>query len=58
MERNQFFEEGVKLDEEARHRRQKMEEVKRKKLNELRAAGIPERYVSHVAHKVNVVTSA
>lgn len=23
-----------------------------------RAAGIPERYVSHVAHKVNVVTSA
>lgn len=36
MQRNAFFEEGVKLDEEARHRRQKMEEVKKKKLNELR----------------------
>lgn len=36
MERNQFFEEGVKLDEEARHRRLKLEDVKKKKLNELR----------------------
>jgi hypothetical protein len=36
LERNAFFEEGVKLDEEARERRQKLEEVKKKKLNELR----------------------
>ena len=52
MERNQFFEEGVKLDEEARHRRQKMEEVKRKKLNELRNAGIPEKYLAQVERKI------
>lgn len=36
LERNAFFEEGVKLDEEARERRQKLEEVKKKKLSELR----------------------
>lgn len=35
-ERNAFFEEGVKLDEEAKARRLKLEAVKRKKLNELR----------------------
>ncbi|XP_052804822.1 cilia- and flagella-associated protein 45-like isoform X2 [Mya arenaria] len=53
-ERNAFFEEGVKLDEEARARRAKLEDVKKKKLEHLRAAGIPDRYVTHVAHKVNV----
>lgn len=36
LERNSFFEEGVKLDEEARERRHKLEEVKKKKLSELR----------------------
>jgi hypothetical protein len=35
-ERKAFFEEGVKLDEEARQRRAKLEEIKRKKLDELR----------------------
>lgn len=35
-ERNLFFAEADKLDEEARQRRVKLEEVKRKKLNELR----------------------
>ena len=35
-ERNAFFEEGVKLDEEARLRRAKLEEVKKKKLETLR----------------------
>ena len=36
LERNAFFEEGVRLDEEARQRRQKLDEVKSKKLQELR----------------------
>lgn len=36
MERNSFFEEGVKLDEEVRERRYKFEEVKKKKLSEFR----------------------
>lgn len=35
-ERNAFFEEGVKLDEEARQRRAKLEDVKKKKLELLR----------------------
>ena len=35
-ERNQFFEEGIKLTEEARSRRGKLEDVKKKKLDELR----------------------
>lgn len=51
-ERNAFFEEGVKLDEEARARRAKLEAVKRKKLGELREVGIPERYLKDVERKV------
>ncbi|CAL1526482.1 unnamed protein product [Lymnaea stagnalis] len=51
-ERNAFFEEGVKLDEEARARRMKLEAVKKKKLNELRDMGIPEKYLSLVDQKV------
>ena len=35
-ERNRYFEEGIKLDEEARQRQLKLEEVKRRKLEELR----------------------
>jgi len=35
-ERKKYFEEGVKLDEEARQRQLKLEEVKRRKLEELR----------------------
>ena len=35
-ERQKYFEEGIKLDEEARRRQQKLEEVKQRKLQELR----------------------
>lgn len=49
MERNAFFEEGVRLDEEARTRRHKLEEIKRNKLQELR-------YV--VYHYFNFMTSS
>jgi hypothetical protein len=44
-ERNDFFAEAEKLDEEARQRRLKLEEVKRKKLNELR-------YVDNVCYLI------
>lgn len=53
-ERNAFFEEGVRLDEEARARRAHLDEVKRKKLGELRNAGIPEKYLAGVERKVNM----
>ncbi|KAK7471483.1 hypothetical protein BaRGS_00035877 [Batillaria attramentaria] len=52
-DRNNFFEEGVKLDEEARARRARLDEVKRKKLGELREAGIPDKYLAGVERKVN-----
>ena len=35
-DRNKWFEEGVKLDEEAKLRRQKLDAVKKKKLEDLR----------------------
>ena len=35
-DRNAFFHEGVKMEEEARKRRMKLDEVKARKLNELR----------------------
>ncbi len=35
-ERQAFFEEGVKLDEEARARRAKLDDIKKKKIDELR----------------------
>ena len=35
-ERKAFFEEGVKLDDEAKARRAKLDDIKRKKLDELR----------------------
>ena len=44
-ERNDFFAEAEKLDEEARQRRLKLEEVKRKKLNELK-------YVDNVCYLI------
>lgn len=36
QERKQFFEEGLRLDEEARQRRARLDDIKRKKLDELK----------------------
>lgn len=36
QERKKFFEEGIKLDEEAKMRRAKLDEIKKKKLQELK----------------------
>lgn len=52
-ERNAFFEEGVKLDDEAKQRRARLEEIKKKKLNELKAAGIHEKYLNQIERKIN-----
>ncbi|KAI8480465.1 cilia- and flagella-associated protein 45-like [Branchiostoma floridae x Branchiostoma belcheri] len=52
-DRNAFFEEGVKLDEEARQRRAKLDDIKKKKLNELKNAGVPEKYCAEVERKIN-----
>lgn len=50
--RNAFFEEGIKLDQEARARRQKLDEIKRRKLQELKDAGVPDKYCNEVARRI------
>jgi len=52
-ERRKMFEEGVRLEEEARKRNIRINEVKNKKLVELREAGIPMKYCSVIDNKVN-----
>lgn len=55
-DRTAFFEEGVKINEEARMRRAKLDEIKRKKLDELRANGVPEKYCKEVERRINAPT--
>lgn len=50
--RQSFFQEGIKLDQEAKERRQKLDEIKRRKLKELQEAGVPNKYVSEVARRI------
>lgn len=47
-----FFEEGIKLDQEAKARREKLNEIKRRKLQELREAGVPDKYCNEVARRI------
>nr|CDS17709.1 coiled coil domain containing 19 [Echinococcus granulosus] len=50
-ERNAFFEEGVRMEEEARLRRLRLEDAKNRKMEELRKAGIPEKYLAEIERK-------
>ncbi|XP_046852993.1 cilia- and flagella-associated protein 45-like [Xenia sp. Carnegie-2017] len=50
--RKTYFEEGEKLNKEAKERRQKLDEIKRRKLKELRDAGVPDKYCNEVARRV------
>lgn len=54
-QRRELFHEGQRLDEEARQRRQRLNEIKDKKLQELRAAGLPEKYCSEVERKLHAI---
>lgn len=49
---NSFFEEGIKLDQEAKARRKKLDEIKKRKLHGLRAAGVPDKYCNEVARRI------
>ncbi|XP_063002353.1 cilia- and flagella-associated protein 45 [Elgaria multicarinata webbii] len=51
QERIAIFEEGKRLKEEVRRRSERINEIKQKKLDELRAAGLPEKYCSQVERK-------
>lgn len=46
-----FFEEGIKLDQEAQERRKRLDEIKKKKLEELQGAGVPSKYVNEVSRR-------
>ncbi|PIK54624.1 putative coiled-coil domain-containing protein [Apostichopus japonicus] len=52
-DRTAFFEEGVRINEEARARRAKLDDIKRKKLTELRDNGVPEKYCKEVERRIN-----
>lgn len=51
-DRHSFFEEGVRINEEARARRNKLDTIKQKKLSELRNAGVPEKYCKEVERRI------
>uniref|UniRef100_A0A8C3GNM8 Cilia- and flagella-associated protein 45 n=1 Tax=Cairina moschata TaxID=8855 RepID=A0A8C3GNM8_CAIMO len=51
QERAAAFEEFQRLQEEARRRSQRITELKEKKMQELRAAGIPEKYCAQVERR-------
>ncbi|XP_026782837.3 cilia- and flagella-associated protein 45 [Pangasianodon hypophthalmus] len=53
--RRELFREGEKLDEEARMRRARLDEIKDKKLKELKAAGLPEKYCNDVERKIHIL---
>ncbi|KAL0973291.1 hypothetical protein UPYG_G00201500 [Umbra pygmaea] len=53
--RRETYKEGDQLKEEARLRRIRLDEVKEKKLRELKAAGLPEKYCSEVERKVHAL---
>ncbi|KAI5098006.1 cilia- and flagella-associated protein 45 [Silurus meridionalis] len=55
-QRREMFREGEKLDEEARNRRAYLDEIKQKKLKELREAGLPEKYCNEVERKLHVLS--
>merc|ERR1739841_310105 len=50
--RQTFFEEGIMLDLEAKERGQKLDEIKRRKLKELKEVGVPIKYVNEVARRI------
>ncbi|XP_074652941.1 cilia- and flagella-associated protein 45-like isoform X2 [Tubulanus polymorphus] len=56
--RNAFFEEGVQIDAEARARRTKLDEIKKKKLEELKKCGIADHFLQQIAAKVNLSMEA
>lgn len=53
MKEQHFFDEGARLDEQARQRRIRLDEIKTQKLNELRRAGVPEKYCADIERKIN-----
>ncbi|KAG8509932.1 Cilia- and flagella-associated protein 45, partial [Galemys pyrenaicus] len=54
QDRMATFEEGRRLREEAQKRRERIDDIKKQKLEELRATGLPEKYCVEVERKANI----
>ncbi|KAL1256652.1 hypothetical protein QQF64_012197, partial [Cirrhinus molitorella] len=54
-QRRELFREGERLEEEARIRRARLDEIKEKKLRELKAAGLSDKYYKEVERKVHAI---
>eukprot|EP00071_Canis_lupus_P037476 XP_022271033.1 cilia- and flagella-associated protein 45 [Canis lupus familiaris] len=52
------FEEGRRLQEEAQKRRERIDDIKKKKIEELRATGLPEKYCIEAERKANILPPA
>merc|ERR1712050_98463 len=52
--RKQFFIETQELEEEINAKNKQLEEVKRRKLAELKESGVPEKYVLEVARRIGL----
>ncbi|KAM7055395.1 cilia- and flagella-associated protein 45 [Molossus nigricans] len=52
------FEEGRRLKEEAQKRRERIEDIKKKKIEELRATGLPEKYCVEAERRANIPPAA
>jgi len=50
--RQNFFEEGIKIDTEAKERRAKLNLIKQRKLEELKLHGVSDKYVNEVARRI------
>ncbi|KAK1329438.1 hypothetical protein QTO34_011624 [Cnephaeus nilssonii] len=55
QERIATFEEGRRLKEEAQRRSERINDVKKKKIEELRATGLPEKYCIEAERKANIL---
>uniref|UniRef100_A0A8C5LNR0 Cilia- and flagella-associated protein 45 n=1 Tax=Leptobrachium leishanense TaxID=445787 RepID=A0A8C5LNR0_9ANUR len=54
MTRIDYFEGAKRLQEEARQRRARLDDLKKKKLEELKMAGLPDKYCSMVVRKADI----
>ncbi|XP_042781700.1 cilia- and flagella-associated protein 45 [Panthera leo] len=52
------FEEGRRLQEEAQKRRERIDDLKKKKIQELRATGLPEKYCVEAERRANILPAA
>lgn len=50
--RKNFFEEGRRLDQETKARKRKLDEIKFRKLAELKEAGVPDKYCAEVSRRI------